>query len=485
MKVFSSLAPGLACLALGWLGSARADVMPVPAEPSKVADIIVAAGRDINLPAGLPVRLLFDIWMRDPAIMRGPDGVYYLTGTTDGPGGKGDDAWVFNDGIYLWKSTDLVHWDSMGLIWSLQTDATWARAWKKVGTDPHWRRAVWAPSLCYIKGNYWIPYSMNYYETGLLKSTSGRPEGPYVDVKTTPMTPDIDAALFADDDGAVYFMWAARSIARMKDDMTDLAEAPRQLQFAKPKWGEGSHLYKLNRKYLFTNAGVPHNDDPALPNTYDVNVGVADSVYGPYSPLVRAIPFAGHNTLFQDADGGWWSTFFGTDPFAPWGCKPGILPVTIGADDAVKPKVLVPPATWSYSTQDPGGDAWTSDGFDDRTWHQGQAGFGDPAVMGSGALTVVNTPLPGAAQIWMRTGFDAAPQSLRHPAFYLRNSGPVKIYLNGELAADISDPADKYHTVALDKPELLHDGHNTMAALATNTQKMTYFDLGLVDLVAP
>ena len=151
----------------------------------------------------------------------------------------------------------------------------------------------------------------------------------------------------------------------------------------------------------------------------------------------------------------------------------------------MKPKVLVPPATWSYTTQDPGSDAWTGDGFDDRAWHQGQAGFGDPTVTQSGALTVVNTPLPGTAHIWMRTGFEASPNSLRHPAFYLRNSGPVKIYLNGELSADISGHSDTYHTVPLDKPELLRDGHNTMAVLAANTQKLVYFDLGVVDLVAP
>ena len=311
MKASFSLLPGLVLLVVNLGGPAWADVMPVPPEPPKVADVIVAAGRDINSPSGLPVRLLFDIWMRDPAIMRGPDGVFYLTGTTDEPGGKGDDAWVYNDGIYLWKSTDLVHWESMGLIWSLQKDATWAQAWRKVGTDPHWRRAVWAPSLCYIKGTYWIPYSMNYYETGLLKSTTGKPEGPYMDVKTTPMTPDIDAALFADDNGSVYFMWAARSIARMKDDMSDLAEPPRQLQFAKPRWGEGSHLYKLNGKYLFTNAGVPHKrrPEPAQQLRRECR-GWPIPCTGPIRRWCGQFRSRGHNTLFQDGDGAWWSTFF-------------------------------------------------------------------------------------------------------------------------------------------------------------------------------
>ena len=488
VRIFG-LMPGQAIFSLGvaWLAFPcllPADEMPIPPEPPKVADILLPAGRDINSPAGLPVRMLFDQWMRDPAIMRGPDGVFYLTGTTNAPGAKVD-AWVYNDGIYLWKSTDLVHWTSMGLIWSLDSDATWAREWKQIPGDAHWRRAVWAPSLCYIKGTYWIPYSMNYYQTGLLKSTTGKPEGPYRDVTNAPMTPDIDAALFADDDGAVYFMWAARTIARMKDDMTGLAEAPRQLQFTTNKWGEGSHLYKLNGHYLFTNAGVPHNDNPSLPVTYDVNAAVADSVYGPYSPLERAIPFAGHNTLFQDGDGNWWSTFFGTDPLAPWGCKPGVLPVTLSSADVVRPKVLVTPATWSYTTQDPGGTAWTGDAFNDQSWKKGQAGFGDPTVMASGELTVVNTPLADAKSLWLRTDFDLEGRSLRHTAFYLRNSGPVKIYLNGELAENLPDASPNYRTVDLKNPDLFRSGHNVIAVENEAMGTVPYLDLGIVNLLSP
>ncbi len=469
----------------GFLTPIRADFMPIPPAPPKVADVIVPAGRDINSPSGLPVRMLFDLWMRDPMIMRGPDGIFYFTGTTNAPGAKVD-AWTYNDGIYLWKSTDLVHWESLGLVWSLDKDATWAKEWKQIPGDPNWRRAVWAPGIHYMKGTYWIPYSMNYYETGLLKSTSGKPEGPYVDVKPgSPMTPDIDATIFQDDDGKVYYLWAAHRIALMKPDMSDLAEAPRELQFPTNKWGEGSHLYKINGKYLFTNAGVPKNDNRTLPNSYDVNAAVADSIYGPYSPLVRAIPFAGHDSLFQDADGNWWSTFFGTDSFAPWGCKPGILPVTIDKDDNLKPKILVPPAIWSFTTKNPAGADWLKSSFNDDSWMKGQSGFGDPAIMKSGDLTVVNTSLPGITNIWMRTKFEAPATPLNHPAFYLRNSGPIKIYLNGDLAADISSASETYRSVPLDKPNLLQIGTNLLAVEGQNTQKLAYFDLGFVDLNSP
>lgn len=140
-----------------------------------------------------PITPLFDYPMRDVCIGIGGDSAYYMVGTTGAP-----TWWTSNDGIYLWKSADLKRWDPQGRIWSLAADGTWAKG----------RGAVWAPEIHYINNTYWLTYCMSNPEgTGLLKSTSGLPTGPYVDVKTDgPMTPQIDASLFQDDDGKVYFL---------------------------------------------------------------------------------------------------------------------------------------------------------------------------------------------------------------------------------------------------------------------------------------
>ena len=65
--------------------------------------------------------------------------------------------WTVNDGICMWKSTDLVHWTALGLIWSIDTDAadTWVHWWPKGTANPG--RAIWAPEIHYINGTYWIP----------------------------------------------------------------------------------------------------------------------------------------------------------------------------------------------------------------------------------------------------------------------------------------------------------------------------------------
>src|SRR5690606_20266299 len=70
---------------------------------------------------------ILDVWMRDAFIMYGPDGNYYLTGTTATPDRvfpQGNvHCWDYNDGLYMWKSKDMKNWESMGLIWSFDADA--------------------------------------------------------------------------------------------------------------------------------------------------------------------------------------------------------------------------------------------------------------------------------------------------------------------------------------------------------------------------
>ena len=83
-----------------------------------------------------------------------------------------------------------------------------------------------------LKGTFWLTYSMPGWDgtgktsgSGLLKSTSGKPEGPYQDMQPGERLGDeIDASLFEDDDGTMYFLWHSGKIARLKPDMSGLAE---------------------------------------------------------------------------------------------------------------------------------------------------------------------------------------------------------------------------------------------------------------------
>ncbi|MEH6307544.1 family 43 glycosylhydrolase [Olivibacter sp. CPCC 100613] len=312
------------------------------------------------------VKPLLDIWMRDTYVMLGPDNYYYLTGTTASPGRNFPGAvhcWDYNDGLYLWRSPDLKHWESMGRIWSFDEDAA---AWQKAGKpvkkgskslngDPldSMYRAVWAPELHYIKSKKkWLLIACLNGDQGsfVLESISGKPTGPYQNIKgneTQAIFNNIDLSAFEDDDGQVYLIGHNHYIARMKDDLSELAEPFKRLRetpYPEEPYIEGVWVAKHRGKYqlLQTVWSVSLIDDQytylrtGKPEeklySYDVVVAESDDIYGPYGSRYPAILEGGHNNLFRGKDGSWWSTIF----FNPRGvmgkkfeqtCRPAVVPV--------------------------------------------------------------------------------------------------------------------------------------------------------------
>ncbi|MBE9463960.1 family 43 glycosylhydrolase [Dyadobacter subterraneus] len=313
------------------------------------------------------IRPILDVWMRDTYVMYGPDGNYYLTGTTASPNrifpNGTPHCWDYNDGIYLWKSKDLKSWQKLGLIWSFDKNAAdWQKKGKPVlagaksvnndALDSLYR-AVWAPEIHYIKGQKrWLIVACLNGGQGsfILESTSGKPEGPYRNIAGNadkPIFKNIDASLFEDDNGDVYVVGHNHFIAKMKPDLSDLAEPFRQ--FAETPYNpepyiEGVFLTKHDGKYqlLQTVWSVPKkdgtytylkdNENPKLVYSYDVVVAESANINGPYGERYPAILEGGHNNLFKDKKGELWSSTF----FNPRGlrgakysptCRPAIVPV--------------------------------------------------------------------------------------------------------------------------------------------------------------
>jgi beta-xylosidase len=286
---------------------------------------LLARAEEAKLP---PMKPLFDYPLRDTSVCLGGDGMYYLTGTT------GDTAtwWTTNDGaIRVWKSPDLKTWKPLGAVWTVEQGT-----WQKVKHDG--KRALWAPEIHYIKGTYWLTLSMNFGGTGLLKSSSGKAEGPYVDVhRQGPLTDEIDPSLFADDDGRAYFVFQNGKIARLNDAMTELAEKPRLLApwNAEQVGFEGAFLTKINGRYVLL---CSEFNDRLGTRTYDCMAATAKNIYGPYGPRYLAISHGGHNMIFKDKQGQWWSSFFGSDPKAPFQERPGLLKLDVDDEGHIRPK---------------------------------------------------------------------------------------------------------------------------------------------------
>jgi beta-xylosidase len=320
----------------------------------------------------LKVQPLLDYWMRDTWIILGEDDYYYMTGTTVDPNRKftgQPHCWDWNDGVYLFRSKDLKNWEHLGLIWSIERDGTWQK-YPKIYSDydnyprksvngdslDNFFRAVWAPEIHYIKKlkNWFIVACMNNSAVGpgsfILKSTTGKPEGPYVNITgndTKPLFKEIDGSLFEDTDGSVYFVGHNHYIAKMKSDMSGLAEEIKTLKetpYSPEPYIEGAFIFKHDKKYHLVQAiwshklldgkytYCPAKESDKTRFSYDCVISTANDVHGPYSQRYTALTGGGHNNLFEDKNGQWWATIF----FNPRGmqakkfkvtCRPGIVPM--------------------------------------------------------------------------------------------------------------------------------------------------------------
>lgn len=290
------------------------------------------------------IKPLMDVQMRDTHCIRAADGYYYLTGST------GQDIWDHNDGIEVWRSPDLHDWEYLGLVWSLERDATWAKQWRR---HPKGNpiRSVWAPEIHYVMGNFFLVYSMAPNGLGMLRSTTGKAQGPYVNAfagPDEPIVPAIDGTLFQDDDGKVYLGYLNSRIALLNEDLSGLAEPWRAITLADPDktpshhaakcvgrgmldiGHEGANWFKHDGRYYITVA-----DD--YEGRYSSIVAMADNIYGPYRRRHEAIPTGGHGGYLRDHDGNWWGTYFGNDSQSPWRERPALVKVEFDSEGLIHP----------------------------------------------------------------------------------------------------------------------------------------------------
>jgi xylan 1,4-beta-xylosidase len=288
-----------------------------------------------------PVPPLLELHVRDTIVCLGGDGDYYMTGST------GDNIWAFNDGVELWRSSDLKTWHYLGLVWSVEKDGTWEKEWRTLHDLPS--RAVWAPEIHYVRGNYYICLSMAPSGTSILKSSTGKAEGPYVHAFSPdqPVTGGIDPTLFEDDDGKVYFTWGpATQIAELNPDMSGFAGSFRRVALEDPDHApshhaekcvargmndlghEGATLFKANGRYYRGAAD-------SYEGRYSTCLAMSDNIYGPYHTRHESVPCAGGTGFFKDKEGRWWTSYFGNDTQSPFLEKPAILRINFDSQGKV------------------------------------------------------------------------------------------------------------------------------------------------------
>ena len=269
-------------------------------------------------------------WIRDPYITLGPDDHYYLTGTQPNPGdpreaedpyniGLGDTS-IVGEEVRIWRSKDLVEWESLGSPFTI--DDTFHVA--SQNEKPR-KRLIWAPEIHWM-GDRWALVHCPRQVSSFALSDGQELDGPW----THPMGENLgglhDPSVFADDDGSVYLLWQNTLVAPLNKDLTSYTAEPVRIDPAGSRRGpdgnpisrighEGATMIKVGGKYV--HLGTAWSTDQGRKGSYNLYYCVADKITGPYGPRKFAGRFLGHGTPFQDKDGKWWCTAFFNANVAP------------------------------------------------------------------------------------------------------------------------------------------------------------------------
>ena len=143
--------------------------------------------------------------LADPAIIRGPDGVFYAYGTQDNA--EWGDYFGYRY-IPILTSTNLVDWEYANQVFKIQTMPTWGT----LGAG------LWAPDIVKIGDKYLLYYSLSVWgdaNPGIGVASSDHPLGPWTDhgkmfdSNSIGVVNSIDPAVYVDENLRVYMIWGS------------------------------------------------------------------------------------------------------------------------------------------------------------------------------------------------------------------------------------------------------------------------------------
>ncbi|MFR9672423.1 MAG: family 43 glycosylhydrolase, partial [Rikenellaceae bacterium] len=200
---------------------------------------------------------IHDSWVRDPYIILADDGYYYLTGTMPLEDDERQYSDRYNIGlnegsivgneVRLWRSVDLVNWESLGSPYSLKD--TFAAYDEQRVAKKRSGKVLWAPELHQVGGRWALVHCPQIYSTLALS------EGSEITNSWSHPSVDIfyqkhDPSLFCDD-GVWYLLWGNTSIARINSDFTALETKPVRIDPSDRVIGhEGATMRKIGDKYV-------------------------------------------------------------------------------------------------------------------------------------------------------------------------------------------------------------------------------------------
>ena len=191
--------------------------------------------------------------------------------------GKGRVGWFCMADYHVFSSENLTDWKDHGVIVS-QNKVDW------VDSTSY---SMWAPDCIEHNGKYYFYFPANKAVVdsngrkgfGIGVAVADKPEGPYIPLpEPIKGAGGIDPNVFIDKDGQAYLYWAMGNIvvAKLKDNMTELASEP-QIIANLPQKGlkEGPFLFERNGIYYLT---IPHVENKIERLEY----AIGDNPMGPF-----------------------------------------------------------------------------------------------------------------------------------------------------------------------------------------------------------
>ena len=244
----------------------------------------------------------------DPSICR-VDDTYYLVCS----------SFEYAPGVPLFRSNDLKSWEQIGHVLDRPSQLNVTGAVASGG--------IFAPTLRYHDGRFWMITTNMTDHGGHLLVTAEDPSGPWSDPVRIPEALGIDPDL-AWDDGTCYLTWAAFdpagiggiSQAELDPATGNLLPERRLLwQGTGGKHPEGPHLYRIGEDWYLMIA------EGGTERGHAVTIARGPAPWGPFEPspdnptitargTASPVQNTGHADLVQRPDGSWAMVYLGVRP---------------------------------------------------------------------------------------------------------------------------------------------------------------------------